>query len=110
MSESFSNFARTALDGGISDTDLTIDVVYGDAFPLTDFYVVIGDGPGTKEIIFVESRTGNVLTISALNKRGLFGTSAAAHLDGVKVVHTILSHHINTSQAAAKIYLANNFI
>lgn len=91
------NYARTSLDGAITDTDLTINVVDGGVLPARDFHIVIDpNSAANREIIRIGSRTGNVLTVA---ERGVEGTVAAAHDDLTHVIHTALAHnfqrHVN---------------
>ena len=71
------NNAQSLLDGGISDTDVSMTVLDGSIFPEPPFLVTVED-----EIIEVRAKTGNVFG-SLL--RGQEGTVAVAHADGVEV-------------------------
>jgi hypothetical protein len=91
MAENFTNFARTTLSAGISNSDTSIPITNGGAFPTSDFSIVIGDG-ATREIVHIASRSGATLTA---DQRGWQGTSAVSHTGGETVVHAVLAHHLN---------------
>jgi len=71
------NNAQSLLDGGISDTDVSMTVLDGSIFPEPPFLVTVED-----EIIEVRAKTGNVFG-SLL--RGQEGTVAVAHASGIEV-------------------------
>ncbi len=71
------NNAQSLLDGGISDTDVSMTVLDGSVFPEPPFLVTIED-----EIIEVGAKSGNVFS-SLL--RGREGTVAVAHASGIEV-------------------------
>lgn len=88
--EQLTNFARSTLSSGISNVDTSLTLVDGSTFPTKYFHIIVEPNGGNKEIIFVESRSGNVLTLAT---RGAKGTTAIAHAGGVQVVHTALAHN-----------------
>lgn len=91
--EQITNFARTTLDGAILNTDMTLTLIDAGAFPQKFFHIIVEPNGGNREIIFVESRTGNVLTVA---ERGAKGTTAIGHASGVQVIHTALAHNFPT--------------
>lgn len=98
MAENFTNFAKTTLSSGISDSDTSISVTSGANFPTSDFTIVIGDA-SSREIVHIATRSGNTLTA---DQRGWQGSTAAAHSTGEAVVHTVLAHHITALGANGK--------
>ena len=77
------NNAQSLLDGGISDTDVSMTVLDGSVFPEPPFLITIED-----EIIEVGAKSGNVFS-SML--RGREGTVAVAHAGGVEVQNRMTS-------------------
>lgn len=89
------NRLSTTLDGSITDSATTINVVDATGFKATGGYAIIDeDNEATREIIYVESVSSNVLTV-ATNGRGLSGTVAVAHSSGVSIKDVIVDDHIN---------------
>jgi len=85
----------TTLDGAITATATTLDVADGSGFPAATgpFVVLIGT-----ELLLVTA-SGNALTLFETNVRyrGAFGTTAAAHADGVAVHQAVLYDVSGTS-------------
>lgn len=98
MAENFTNFAKTTLSAGISNSDTSISVVDGSIFPASDFSIAIGNA-SAREIIHISSRSSNTLTA---DQRGWQGTTATSHSSGEIVVHTIFAHHITALGANGK--------
>lgn len=84
LSEKYSNNATTTLDGGISNSDVTLDVISATAFPTTGMFRIRIDD----EIITVGAVSGS--TFSSL-VRGEEGTSAVLHAD-TAVISQILTN------------------
>lgn len=78
MPEKFTNFAKSTLNGSITNSTTSIVVVSGASFPSTGtFRITIED-----EIIICSARSSN--TITAVT-RGAEGTTAVSHATGVVV-------------------------
>ena len=83
-----SNGAITTLNGGIVAGSMGITLTDATNFPATGpFTISIND-----EIILIESRTGNSLSVQT---RGYDGTVADAHADEDPVYSKIVAAHIN---------------
>lgn len=76
--------ASTTLSSGIASGTTSIPVADGSTYPTANFNIVIDKGLAGEEKIFISSRSGNTLTVSA---RGADGTTAAAHSTGATVQH-----------------------
>ena len=76
--------AATTLSSGIASGTTSIPVADGSTYPSANFNIVIDKGLVGEEKIFISSRSGNTLTVSA---RGADGTAAAAHSSGASVQH-----------------------
>jgi hypothetical protein len=75
--EQLVNDGSSTLNGGIDNSQTTLDVVDGSSFPSTgNFRVIIED-----EILLCTARSTNTLTVV----RGVEGTAAASHSDGLAV-------------------------
>jgi hypothetical protein len=82
LREQFANDASDILDGGIDNSQTTIDVIDGSEFPAAgNFRLKIED-----ELMLCTARSGNTLMVA----RGIEGTSAASHSDA-KTVSQILT-------------------
>lgn len=92
MAEAFTNFAKSTLSAAITNVALSLTVVDGSKFPTADFYVVIDGNDADREIVHVNSRSGNTLTLSA---RGQDGTTGVAHDIGSTVIHGVLARHLD---------------
>lgn len=89
------NRLATTLDGSITNSATTINVVDASGFKAAGGYGIIDEeNEATREIVYVESVSSNVLTI-ATNGRGLCGTVAVAHASGVSFKDIIVDDHIN---------------
>lgn len=73
----FANFAASSLDGGIDDTETSIDLLDASDFPSGDFYLTV-----EAEYMYVSSRTGNTLTVT----RGVDNSTAVSHSSGARAV------------------------
>lgn len=84
----FANNARSQLSGAINNLTLSIPLDNGSAFPSpgTGEYCLatIDDGNGTVEIVKVEARSGNTLTVAS-GGRGWEGTTASGFVAGATV-------------------------
>jgi len=90
----FDNHARSTLDGAINASATTINVASGEGskFPASNFKVNIGT-----EVILIESRSGDVLTVSSSpDGRGWDGTTAAAHSDGDAILNVATAEDFAT--------------
>lgn len=89
------NRLATTLDGSITDDATTINVVDASGFKATGGYALIDKAnEATREIVYVESVSSNVLTI-ATDGRGLAGTTAVAHSSGVTIQDVAVDDMIN---------------
>jgi len=81
----------TTITAGINATDLSISIASATGWPsggaAGPFFVIVDYDVAGKEKIEVASRTGTTLTIASVGKRGVDGTSAAAHSSGAKIRH-----------------------
>lgn len=81
--EQLVNLKSSPLNGAIDDNDLTIIVDDATGWPTANFRVTI-----EQEIIYIDSRSSNTLTVNA-SGRGYEGTTAASHADDIKVAATL---------------------
>jgi len=89
------NRLATTLDGSITNSATTVNVVDASGAKAAGGYGIIDEeNEATREIVYVESVSSNVLTI-ATNGRGLCGTVAVAHASGVSFKDIIVDDHIN---------------
>lgn len=92
----FANNGSALLAASINDTDLTIQVAtgFGALFPNPGagefFEVVLEDNSGNLEIVKIESRTSDLLTVAS-GGRGQGGTSAQSFTNGVTRVECRLT-------------------
>lgn len=77
--EQLVNLKSSPLNGAIDDNDLTIIVDDATGWPTANFRVTI-----EQEIIYIDSRSSNTLTVNA-SGRGYEGTTAASHADDIRV-------------------------
>lgn len=102
------NRLATTLDGSITDSATTINAVDASGFKAAGGYAIIDkENEATREIVYVESVSGNVLTV-ATNGRGLCGTTAVAHTSGVSIKDVIVDDHINGLADAFKVRHADD--
>lgn len=79
--EQFKNNSENTLDGGIDNSQTTLDVVDASVFPSSpQFRIGIDD-----EIMLVTGISSNTLTVT----RGVENTTPAIHLNGADVVHVL---------------------
>jgi microcystin-dependent protein len=119
----------TTLGAGITSTATTITIADATGWPSGangEFFCVIDRGNASEEKILVESRSGTTLTLASSAKRGVDGTTAAAHSSGATIEHclaatdldepnahindTNLDHHtqyLNTSRHASTTHTAS---
>lgn len=89
------NRLSTTLDGSITDSATSIDVVDASGMRTSGGYAIIdSENEATREIIYIESISGNTLTI-ATNGRGVGDTSAVSHSSGVSIKDVIVDDHVN---------------
>lgn len=89
------NRLATTLDGSITNSATTVNVVDASGAKAAGGYGIIDEeNEATREIVYVESVSSNVLTI-ATNGRGLCGTVAVAHASGVSFKDIIVDDMIN---------------
>lgn len=105
MQEQLTNFARTTLVGSVSEVSTSITVADGSQFPAANFYVVLDATNSAHEIVWVPSRTNNVLNVGTVDNRGRKGTQAVEHRNGAVVVHTILAHHLEEAIKRTEVFL-----
>lgn len=95
MTQLFANAARTTLASGISDSDTTLTVALGDAFPVantgtgavggaTDWFKAVLDSGSAIEIVYVRTHTSGSETFSNV-QRGQEGTTAVAWSAGAVI-------------------------
>ena len=88
----------TALTSGINATDLLITIDDPSGWPGGGaggpFFACIGRETSSPELIEVESRTGNQLTVASTSKRGINGTGASTWAAGTTI------EHVHTAQDA----------
>jgi hypothetical protein len=95
ITNAIANKYSSTLSAGISDTDLTITVADGTGLSSTGGFIIIDEViSGSREIVHVESVSGNTLTISS-DGRGQEGTAAAAHNAGAAVTDILVQNQIN---------------
>lgn len=80
MTENFSNNYSTALDGSITDSQTTLDVLSVGGVPSVNFRIKIEN-----ELMLVTGVASSTFTVT----RGIEGTTAAAHSDGSLVTHVL---------------------
>ena len=95
VKKAFSGAAvATTLNGAIDGSVTTVNVVSTSGFPSsgTVFPVTVDQGdPTLQETMFVQSYSGNALTVT----RGQDGTSAQAHANAAPVIHTLDADSLN---------------
>jgi hypothetical protein len=81
----------TTITANITSTDLSISIASSTGWPSGGangpFFVIVDYDVAGKEKIEVASRTGTTLTIANTSKRGIDGTTAAAHNAPAKIRH-----------------------
>jgi hypothetical protein len=105
MAELLTNFGRSTMTAGISDSDTSVGVVDGSVFPATgNFRINIGD-----ELMLCTARSSNTLTVT----RGIEGTTAVAHSTGKYVTQVATAgavvELIDERMAPALLYAYQNF-
>lgn len=81
MSEKFTNFATSTLNGSINSSVTSLIVASGSSFPSSGNFRILVD----HEIMLVTARSGNTLTVI----RGSESSTAANHANGVLVSHIL---------------------
>jgi hypothetical protein len=95
ITDAIANKYSSTLASGITDSDLTITVSDGSGLSATGGYVIIDEAiSGSREIIYIESVSGNTLTVSS-DGRGQQGTSAVAHNSGASITDILAQKHVN---------------
>ncbi len=88
MSEQYTNFATSTLNGTINNSVTSLVVTTGSLFPATgNFHILVED-----ELMLVTARSTNTLTVT----RAQEGTAAASHTSGVTVKHTVTVSSLTT--------------
>jgi hypothetical protein len=95
LKRSAGNLISTTLSSGISDSDLSITVSDGSSLDTTGGYIIIDEAVSSKrEVVYYESRSGNVLTVS-IDGRGREGTTPVSHDSGATVSDVLVKSHLN---------------
>lgn len=94
LQRAIGNEAATTLSSSINDTTTSITVADGSVFNSTGGYAMIDEGNATEEVVYIESVSGNTLTV-ATDGRGKAGTSAASHNSGATITDIVVEEHIN---------------
>lgn len=95
MAENLGNDYTSTLDGGITDVAATLDVVSASGAPSPDFRIIVDS-----EIMLVTGVATNTFTVT----RGVEGTAAAAHSNGVTVAHVITKGGLDQYLAEQQAY------
>lgn len=90
LREQFANNAQDTLDGGIDDTQTTIDLNDASEFPATGNFRLRIDANDPGEICLCTSRSGNTLTVV----RGYEGSTPASHSDSTQVALVVTTGNI----------------
>lgn len=97
--------AATTLAADITSTGLSITLNAASNWPTGGangpFYITINRGQSSEERVEVQSRSGTTLTVASTGKRGVDGTTAAAHSTGETVEHTFSGIEIDDLNNAA---------
>lgn len=94
------NKYSNSLASSLNNSALSMTVNDATGLNANGGYVVIDKGvSGKEEVVYYESRSGNVLTI-ATDGRGKAGTSAVAHDSGASVKDVLVDDHINGIRGA----------
>lgn len=89
------NKISTTLSSSVTDSALSMTVADATGMDATGGYIIIDEADASKrEIVYVESISGNTLTIST-SGRGLAGTTGVAHDSGATVTDILVDEHIN---------------
>lgn len=88
LREQITNNAASQLDGGIDDTQTTIDVDDGTVFPSTGKFRIVIDS----ELLLCTSRSGATLTVV----RGAESSVAASHSDNAPVTHIVTAGSVES--------------
>lgn len=92
----------TTLSSGIGSNATSLSIGAADGWPDGTggkFYVTLDRTGSSPEKILVQSRSGTTLTLASTDDRGVDGTTAASHLAGVTVEHTIASPDVSEPNA-----------
>jgi len=90
--ETFTNYANSTLNGTITSGATTLVVASATTFPSKPYFRIAVD----QEIMLVTAVSGTTFTIA----RGVEGTTAAAHNNGVAVAHILTSGALTSSSWA----------
>lgn len=90
---------NTTLTSAISDTSTTINVASGVGFNPDGGYIIIEPNTVNEEIVYIESVSGNTLTV-ATNGRGRGATTAKSHPSGAIVTDIVTTEMFNRPRTA----------
>lgn len=89
-----------SLASGMGAGDTSFLFTDGSTFPTTNFIVTVDQGKSSEEKILVSARSGTGGTV-ATGGRGYNGTTAASHLSGASVLHTIDQQDLDEANQVA---------
>lgn len=88
------NESASTLSSDLTNSATTISVSDGSVFDTTGGYVIIDEGTSAEEVVYIESVSGNTLTVSS-DGRGKAGTAAVAHTSGAAVTDIVVKEMFN---------------
>jgi hypothetical protein len=102
LKRAIGNEAATTLASLLSSLGTTIQVSDGSVFDADGGYAIIDEGTTAEEVVYIESVSGNTLTVSS-DGRGLAGTSAVEHSTGAAITDIIVKEMFNDTVTAFKV-------
>lgn len=98
----FKNAVSTTdtLASGMGAGDTSFLFTDGSTFPTSNFIVTVDQGQSAEEKILVATRSGQTGTV-ATGGRGYNGTTAASHLNGASILHTIDAQDMDEANQVA---------
>jgi len=94
LTKALGNNISTTLSSGINASDTSISVTSGAGMNPTGGFAIIDEGTLSEEVVYVESVSGNNLTI-ATGGRGLSGTTGVSHSSGATLTDILVKEQIN---------------
>jgi hypothetical protein len=94
LQRAIGNEAATTLSSTLTNSATTISVSDGSVFDATGGYAIIDEGTSSEEVVYIESVSGNTLTVST-DGRGKADTSAVSHEAGAAITDIVVKEMFN---------------